>query len=98
MNSNCYRTCPFRQNDTSNPTYCACYACPNQESQDHVIIATNHTLERWTKKPVPQDKCCASCAWYEPFQGVCFHGDSPFCADFTEQEQACEKWEGMKND
>lgn len=44
MNSNCYNTsCPFRENDTSNPTYCACYACPNRESQDYIIITTDHT-------------------------------------------------------
>lgn len=29
MDNNCYNTsCPFRQNDTSNPTYCACHVCP----------------------------------------------------------------------
>nr|DAM43877.1 MAG TPA: Protein of unknown function (DUF3027) [Caudoviricetes sp.] len=22
-------------------------------------------------------KCCATCAWYEDFQGVCCNGDSP---------------------
>lgn len=44
MNSNCYNTsCPFRANDTSNPTYCACYACPNRESQDYIVITTDHT-------------------------------------------------------
>lgn len=37
-------------------------------------------------------KCCATCAWYEDFQGVCFNGDSPLCADFTEPEDACEEW------
>lgn len=44
MNSNCYNTfCPFRENDTSNPTYCACCACPNRESQDYIVITTDHT-------------------------------------------------------
>lgn len=44
MNSNCYNTsCPFRENDTSNPTYCACYACPNRERQDYIVITTDHT-------------------------------------------------------
>ena len=37
-------------------------------------------------------KCCATCAWYEDFQGVCFNGDSTHCADFTEPEDACEEW------
>lgn len=38
-------------------------------------------------------KCCATCAWYEDFQGVCFNGDSPYCADFTESDQRCREWE-----
>lgn len=33
----------FRENDTSNPTYCACYACPNRERQDYIVITTDHT-------------------------------------------------------
>ena len=41
-------------------------------------------------------KCCATCDWYEDYQGVCFNGDSPNCADFTEPEDCCEEWEGEK--
>ena len=41
----------------------------------------------------PMDNTCATCAWYEDFQGVCFNGDSPYCADFTESDQSCEHWE-----
>ena len=36
---------------------------------------------------------CSSCRWYEDYQGVCFNGDSPHCADFTDQEDCCEEWE-----
>ena len=43
-------------------------------------------------------KCCATCAWYEDFQGVCFNGDSEYRADFTEPEDCCEEWEGRKFD
>ena len=45
MNRNCYNTsCPFRQNDTSSPTYCACYACPNRDGGDYpIVITTDHT-------------------------------------------------------
>ena len=39
------------------------------------------------------DKRCATCDWYEDYQGVCFNGDSPHCADFTEPEEGCECWE-----
>lgn len=47
MNSNCYnRECLFRQNDTSNPTYCACIACPNRDEgygTYPTTTATDHT-------------------------------------------------------
>jgi hypothetical protein len=38
-------------------------------------------------------KCCATCAWYEDFQGVCCNGDSPHRADFTDPDQRCREWE-----
>lgn len=41
---------------------------------------------------------CATCVWYEDFQGVCFNGDSPNCADFTEPEQRCREWERKEAD
>lgn len=44
------------------------------------------------------NKTCATCAWYEEYQGVCFNGDSPNCADFTEPEDVCECWEGIDED
>ena len=42
------------------------------------------------------NKCCETCKWYEEFQGVCFNGDSPNCADFTASEKYCEEWEDKK--
>ena len=47
-----------------------------------------------SEKPMPST--CATCAWYEEYQGVCFNGDSPNCADFTESENYCEEWEEKK--
>lgn len=41
---------------------------------------------------------CATCAWYEDYQGVCFNGNSPNCADFTEPEQRCREWERKEAD
>lgn len=41
---------------------------------------------------------CATCVWYEDFQGVCFNGDSQHCADFTEPEQRCREWERKEAD
>lgn len=43
-------------------------------------------------------KCCATCAWYEDYQGVCFNGDSPHCADFTNPDQRCREWERREDD
>ena len=43
-------------------------------------------------------KCCATCAWYEDYQGVCFNGDSPHCADFIDADKVCEEWEGRNED
>lgn len=36
---------------------------------------------------------CETCRWYEDFLGICFNGDSPYCADFPVVEDACEFWE-----
>lgn len=37
---------------------------------------------------------CENCKWYELFQGVCFNGDSPACADFVDKDAVCAAWEG----
>lgn len=50
------------------------------------------------KGSVVMTKCCATCAWYEDFQGVCFNGDSPYCADFTAPDQRCGEWERKEID
>ena len=43
MNTNCYNTdCPWRSNETSNPTHCDCFACQNRTVQDFTVIATDH--------------------------------------------------------
>ena len=43
-------------------------------------------------------KCCATCDWYEDFQGVCFNGDSLNCADFTGPEDCCEFWSNYEKE
>ena len=43
------------------------------------------------------DKRCATCAWYEDYQGVCCNGDSLNRADFTKPEDVCEFWEERGN-
>ena len=44
MNSNCYNAdCPWRSNETSNPTHCDCIACQHRTVQDFTVIATDRT-------------------------------------------------------
>ena len=43
-------------------------------------------------------KTCSSCRWWEDLNGVCFNGDSEYCADFTEPEDGCECWVGRDED
>lgn len=46
--------------------------------------------------PESMDKCCNTCRWNEPFNGVCYNADSPHCADFW--DDGCDGWEGRPND
>lgn len=39
-------------------------------------------------------KCCSTCRWNEPFNGVCYNADSPHCADFW--DDGCDEWEGVR--
>ena len=44
INSNCYNTdCFWYSNKTSDPTYYACYACPQRDGRDCIVITTEHT-------------------------------------------------------
>ena len=44
MNTNCYnKDCPWRSNETSNPTHCDCIACQHRTVQDFTVITTDHT-------------------------------------------------------
>lgn len=38
-------------------------------------------------------QCCETCRYWEPFSGACCNGDSPHCADFTDDDDACTGWE-----
>lgn len=41
-------------------------------------------------------KICGFCDYWEPFQGVCFNGDSEYCADFTYSNDGCDCMELKK--
>ena len=42
-------------------------------------------------------KTCSTCRWYASFEGVCFNGDSPHCADFIDADKVCEEWDGKED-
>lgn len=46
-------------------------------------------------------KCCGTCKhhYYESIDGgwVCVNGQSEYCADWTENSDSCEEWEGEKS-
>ena len=37
-------------------------------------------------------KNCGNCHWHDDFTGACFNGDSPHCADFTDDGHLCPQW------
>ncbi len=39
------------------------------------------------------ENACCTCRWHEGYTWVCFNGNSPNRADFTDPENTCECWE-----
>ena len=78
MNSNCYNTnCPWRSNETSNPTYCDCIACQHRTVQDFTVITTDH-VEPLDVVPVVR---CKDCRWHQNCE-IEYHGqfgENSFC-------------------
>lgn len=44
------------------------------------------------------EQCCASCKWHDDFSWVCFNGDSPDRADFTDDAHSCTEWEAKEDE
>ena len=64
MNNNCYNTsCPFRYNETSNPTYCIHIACPSRDDGQYIVITTNHTILSREDIYTPKQKSCQTCTY-----------------------------------
>ena len=38
-------------------------------------------------------KTCDTCHWYEKYIGVCFNGNSEWCADYPDTNVGCKCWE-----
>lgn len=51
------------------------------------------TVERWSKEESEKIRC-GTCHWYDEFSGVCCNGDSPHCADYTDDDHLCPLWAG----
>ena len=46
------------------------------------------------------ERTCKNCRWYYDWFGVCFNGDSEWCADCPHfaYEKACELWEEVEDE
>ena len=44
------------------------------------------------KRPAERLRC-ETCLYWEDFNGVCFCGASPYCADFTDGDDGCCYWQ-----
>lgn len=68
--------------------------------KDDAQVASEICEKFWAEVPgiyirlenIPKP-ACKLCKWYEPFQGICFNGDSDHRADFTDPEDSCPQWE-----
>lgn len=40
-----------------------------------------------------ENKKCKTCKWHDDWSAVCCNGESPHCADFTDPDCCCERWE-----
>ena len=56
-------------------------------------LERNEVFRTFVQEGTMVTNTCTTCRWYEDFQGVCFNGESPHCADFTDPEGVCEEWE-----
>ena len=41
---------------------------------------------------------CKNCTYHDDFTGACCNGGSEHRADFTDDDDGCDKWEGIHND
>lgn len=50
-------------------------------------------METGKNKPSAEPLRCETCLYWEDFNGVCFCGASPYCADFTDGDDGCCYWQ-----
>lgn len=52
------------------------------------------SIENWKGGNIPAERLrCETCLYWEDFNGVCFCGESPYCADFTDGDDGCCYWQ-----
>lgn len=40
------------------------------------------------------EKICKTCKWHDAWSAVCFNGYSYYVADYTDDDNTCDHWEG----
>ena len=52
------------------------------------------SIENWKGGNIPAERLrCETRLYWEDFNGVCFCGESPYCADFTDGDDGCCYWQ-----
>ena len=80
------------------------FYCPSCGWNGVIEMSTDDVkaMEEFIREHLERNKeptsTCATCDWYEDFQGVCFNGDSLNCADFTGPEDCCEFWSNYEKE
>lgn len=44
------------------------------------------------------ERVCRTCDFWEEWNGVCFNGNSQYCADFTEPDGSCPEHQERKDE
>lgn len=79
-----------------------CNQNPNCNKAEHCSTTIECTTigdlingEKRYIKGIGSCKCeiCKNCKWYVAYEGVCVNGESEKCADFTDKDFSCEKFE-----
>lgn len=48
---------------------------------------------KYIKDCYQPERTCGTCRWHDDFSWVCFNGESPNCADFTNTDDTCPAYE-----
>lgn len=70
------------------------------QTRYHDILLYNRELTKKELRDYEMDQIsvrkrfnCGNCKWHDDFSWACCNGDSPYCADFTDNDAYCEQYE-----